>query len=506
MSVQRTEVAGLPALHAPRDDDGCTAGLVFRVGGADEHLAIRGVTHLVEHLALHAAGLEPVHERAGLDDVVTGFRASGSPEQVARALSAVCAALRRPPLDALDQVRATLHAEEAARTDGAGRPAAMMRWGAAGRGLASYPEVGLDGLDADVVGIWASAAFTRHNVVLWVSARHVPRGLDLALPDGELPPLPAAPGVLPRTPAWYTAPDTHAVHVTALVPRSPATEVLTHLLRHAVHADALPLGATTTVRCDPHDAGTALLSVLVEGAPETREALAGLVVDAVARLRWGHLGPADRQAVTLAVRDADRPEHDPDLLAARAADQLLGHPTPSRAEHVAALAAVTPDEVRAVAAAVHDSALARVPGGGLDWAGFVPAPAGSTTGVDGREHPVRGGGRAVLVIGPEGVMLRSAAGRSTVRYRELAAVEAFADGGRWLVGLDGFRVHVEPTVYEVGPEDIARIDEAVDPARVVHRAARPPDRLPRPADPGGHHPRRGLAAHLPRFLGRPGRT
>ncbi len=505
MSVRETEIAGLATLHAVRDDDECAAGLVFRVGGADENLAVRGVTHLVEHLALRGADVQPHHHRAGLDDVITGFSATGTPEHVAGVLNDVCGTLRRPPLEHLEEEREVLHAEELARTDGATRVAAMMRWGATGRGLASYPEVGLGGLDDDVVGIWSSAAFTRANVVLWVSAREIPHGLDLALPQGELPPLPAGAPVLPRTPSWYVVPDTDVVHVTGLVPRGPAAEVFGRLVERALSTELAATGASAVVHVEPHDARLALVRVLAEGNPRIRDGLAGAVVDALARVRWGRLGAEDREAVEDAVRATDRPDHDPGLLAARAADHLLGRPTPSREERVAALHAVSADAVRATAETFHDTALAQVPVPGLDWAGFTAAPSGSSSAVEGREHPVRGGGRATLVIGLEGVTLRSAAGLVTVRYRDLAAMESFADGGRWLVGRDGFRVHVEPTVYEVGPEDVARIDEAVDAARVVRLPARAEDRLPRPAE---HHAatgaRRGLAARLPGLRGRRG--
>jgi hypothetical protein len=503
MSVRETEVGGLPTLHAVRDDDECAAGLVFRVGGADENLAVRGVTHLVEHLALRAAGVEAVHRRAGLDDVVTGFSASGSPEHVAGVLNDVCGALRRPPLEHLEEEREALHAEELARTDGATRVAAMMRWGATGRGLASYPEVGLGGLDDDIVGIWSSAAFTRANVVVWVSARDIPHGLDLALAQGELPPLPAGASVLPRTPAWFVVPETDVVHVTGLVPRGPAAEVFGRLVQRALSSELAASGASSVVHVEPHDARLALVRVLAEGTPQLRDGLGGAVVDALARVRWGRLGAEDRETVEEAVRATDRPDHDPGLMAARAADHLLGRPTPSREERAAALRGVSADAVRAVAEAFHDTALAQVSVPGLDWAGFAAAPSGSTSGVEGREHPVRGGGRATLVIGVEGVTLRSAAGLVTVRYRDLAAMESFADGGRWLVGRDGFRVHVEPTVYEVGPDDVARIDEAVDPARVVRLPARPQDRLPRPAEAhAGVGTRRGLAARLTGLRGR----
>ncbi|MBM6399402.1 insulinase family protein [Phycicoccus sonneratiae] len=502
-AVHETRVCGLPALHAPRDDGGCAAGLVFRVGGADENLAVRGVTHLVEHLALRAAGLEAVHRYRALDDVVTSFSAEGSPEHVADVLNTVCGALRRPPLEHLEEARDALRAEEEARPDAQVRAAAMMRWGATGRGLASYPEIGLDGLDEDLVGIWASAAFTQANVVLWVSGREAPYGLDLALPQGDLPPLPDTAPVLPRTPAWFAVPGTDVVQLTGLVPRGPAADVLGRLLQRALAHELAPSGATAQVRVEAHDARSALVRVLATGTPHLRDGLAGAVVDALARVRWGRLGAGDREAVTLAEHDADRPDHDPALLEARAVDHLLGRPTPSRAERVAALHAVSADAVRAAAEALHDSALVQVPTPGLDWAGLSAVPASSSSAVEGREHPVRGGGRTTLVIGVEGVTLRSAAGLVTVRYRDLAAMESFADGGRWLVGRDGFRVHVEPTVYELGPDEVARIDEAVDAARVVRLPARTADRLPRPAEAPAAA-RRGLAGRLAGRRGRRG--
>ncbi len=54
--ITETEVCGIRTLIAPADGP-LTAGLVFRVGCADEPLSRRGLTHLVEHLALHRQGL-----------------------------------------------------------------------------------------------------------------------------------------------------------------------------------------------------------------------------------------------------------------------------------------------------------------------------------------------------------------------------------------------------------------------------------------------------------------
>ena len=54
--IKETEISGIRTLIAPGNGP-LAAGLVFRVGCADEPLSRRGLTHLVEHLALHRHGL-----------------------------------------------------------------------------------------------------------------------------------------------------------------------------------------------------------------------------------------------------------------------------------------------------------------------------------------------------------------------------------------------------------------------------------------------------------------
>ncbi len=52
MNLEETTIDGVYTLFAPLDVPETRAGLVFRVGQADESLAVRGLTHLVQHLAL----------------------------------------------------------------------------------------------------------------------------------------------------------------------------------------------------------------------------------------------------------------------------------------------------------------------------------------------------------------------------------------------------------------------------------------------------------------------
>lgn len=59
-TTRRIEVDGIPVLLAPSAGQ-MRAGLMFRVGRADETLATNGVTHLVEDLAPHRHGTADYH-------------------------------------------------------------------------------------------------------------------------------------------------------------------------------------------------------------------------------------------------------------------------------------------------------------------------------------------------------------------------------------------------------------------------------------------------------------
>src|SRR5687767_3382181 len=94
---QRTERGGLPVWWA--DVPGSFfASLMFRVGQADEALATRGLTHLVEHLALFALGRRDHPFNGFVDDVRCVFYATGEQDEVLDFLHGVAASLRSLPL------------------------------------------------------------------------------------------------------------------------------------------------------------------------------------------------------------------------------------------------------------------------------------------------------------------------------------------------------------------------------------------------------------------------
>jgi zinc protease len=111
-AVRRIEVGGVPGFWS--EAEGRTqAGLMFRVGQADETAATRGITHLVEHLAISAVGSRefPFNGMVGLTKTI--IEARGEPREVGDFLNAICRAL-----GALPEIPASGHQLQAAPPSG----------------------------------------------------------------------------------------------------------------------------------------------------------------------------------------------------------------------------------------------------------------------------------------------------------------------------------------------------------------------------------------------------
>ena len=148
MVIRRTEVDGVPTLIAPTTGP-THAGLVFRVGQADETLARRGITHLLEHLVLHPVGLADYHYNGMTGAVVTHFHLQGSVGDISAFLTGVCRSLARLDMDRLDTERSIVLTEQSSRVTGATSAMPMWRYGARDHGLVSFPEWGVHGVTAD---------------------------------------------------------------------------------------------------------------------------------------------------------------------------------------------------------------------------------------------------------------------------------------------------------------------------------------------------------------------
>lgn len=486
MSVTETTVDGIPVFLADRDDGLCSGGLIFRVGWADETLAVRGLTHLVSHLALHQVVVGDPHQNVEIHDRYTHVYAQGSAQQVLNVLNGVCANLQQLPTHRIALESDALRAEEARRTEER-RASPLLRYGAQGYGLASFPELGLPGIDADLVQLWADAAFTRENTVAWLAGDIAPGSLKMPLPEGERSTLPVVTSALGRPPMWFRDSTTDTLVVSGVVTPGPAAVVYTMLLGRALDRDLLDgdrISLSASATLEVRDAEAAIVTITADCLLQRRGgALAGAVVDAMARLRWGPLGAAEVTYAARAAAETHRAaDATPDAARRRALDRVLGLAPEEPAWGPDDFVGLTPEHVRAVAEELHASALAQLPDLGLDWAGWNQIPMHSPRTVTGTEYPGRGYSDAVLVLGEDGVMVRTPRSRSTVAFDQVAIMQAYEDGGRWLVSTDGFQVQVEPTMYEVDDAAIAAIDAAVDLARVVRLSARRPEDLPRPRD------------------------
>ena len=83
--ITATEVDGVPTFWVDAPGP-YTALLSFRVGSADEPASMRGISHLVEHLALGPLGIQDYDHNGSVEPIRTQFVASGSPDEVVRYL------------------------------------------------------------------------------------------------------------------------------------------------------------------------------------------------------------------------------------------------------------------------------------------------------------------------------------------------------------------------------------------------------------------------------------
>ncbi|MFI9366909.1 M16 family metallopeptidase [Kitasatospora sp. NPDC053057] len=473
--IHHFEVDGVPAVFAHRAGR-LSAGLVFRVGQADETLARTGITHLVEHLALHRQGVADYHFNGATGSLHTHFHLDGSEQDVSSFLLGVCQSLAQLPMDRLETEKAILRTEETGRSTGPAEAMGLWRYGAQGHGLVSYPEWGITGLGPQEVQQWADTWFTRGNAALWVAGERVPAGLRLPLRAGARMPVPAATSALPTTPAYFNG-GTGQVLFDAVLPHGAATSLYASGLERELFRTLRQEGGysyTATAGCAHRGDGWSVVTALADALPEQQDAVLGGFIDVLARLEAVGLAQHDLDSIRSRADEAHLlPDADAERLHRYAADLLSGLPLRSVEELRAELWAATAQDVHAIARQAPAAGLLRVPlGRRADWAGYTAAPTTSTSAVAGRRHRSRAKDGPDLVISSEGVSLVDAEGALTVRYDSCAAMLSWPDGGRRLIGTDGIALELEPGCFAVDVQSLATVDAAVPAAAVVRMPAR----------------------------------
>ncbi|MBB5868054.1 putative Zn-dependent peptidase [Allocatelliglobosispora scoriae] len=486
--IIETELDGVPVFLSPAPGP-MRAGLMFRVGRADETLATTGITHLVEHLALYRHGVADYHYNGATAEWITHFAVSGTPEHVVDYLAGVCEALADLPMARLDAEKSILRTEAAGRQRGPVSAMATWRYGAQGQGLLSYPEWGLSRLTADEVRAWASTHFNRSNAVLWLTGTELPAGLSLKLPEGRRMAVPTgAETFLPHTPAYFNE-GSGGIAVSAIVPRCAAAQLYAGVLERALFRSLRQEGGYSyTVDAAYSTKGThdqATIIGYADALPQKQDAVVGAFLDVLAALRAGRIEQSELDSLRhKAEQELGHPEYDAGTLPHRAMSRLVGADYRDADTQRRELAAVTVADVTAIAAQVFDTALFLVPQGTkLDWAGVEQAPQFSTTLVPGRYMRALAADGCGLSIGAEGVSISSPEGNATVRFDDCVALLTWPDGARRLIGRDGINVQVEPTLFDIDRASLASIDAQVSADRTISMPARDAANIPHPDKP-----------------------
>ncbi|WP_433295901.1 M16 family metallopeptidase [Actinoplanes sp. CA-030573] len=483
--IERLEVDGVPVLLAPTTGP-THAGLAFRVGLADEPMARRGITHLVEHLALHEVGITDYHYNGATGVEFTYFHMQGDEKDVIAFLNGVCASLRELPMRRLAVEKDLLQAEANGRNPGVAEPLALWRHGARDHGTVAYPEWGLPTITEDDLRAWVARYFTTENAVLWVAGDAVPADLRLDLPRGERRPAPEPSSALPVTPAFFPG-GPGVLAWDTIVPRSTTAAVFCGLLERVMFRELRQeAGLSYTIKTDyrPIAGDRVVITAVADALPEKQGAVLGAFVDLLATLRVGRIDEADVTAVVnQRVETLRRREETGARLPVQAMALLGGREVRDVEDVVAESKAVTVAEVAELAARAWSAGLLMTPCD-AEWAGFAVAPRESESAVSGTAYRSLADPDEKLVVGPDGISAFADGTIATVRFDDCVLVRAWPDGARQLFGADGIVIRVEPTLNAKGARAVADIDARVRPELRVDQPARDPAQIPKPQPRG----------------------
>jgi zinc protease len=484
VDFERSGVDGVPVFWTEAGDE-MLAGLVFRVGRADESLARGGVTHMIEHLALFPVGVEAArHYNGQVDAVTTTFLRRGTAEEIAEFFRAVCANLRELPADRLEREKQVLRTEADRWRPGMADVLFTERYGADTYGLPSYPEYGIGAIQPDGLKAWSARYFTRGNAALWVAGGKPPAGLALDLPDGAAVPAPQPGGKPPSTPAYANAP-VQGVAWSAVVGRSPAAQVhaavLDRRLRQELrHEQALAY--SPSVAYTPRDQKVAHVLAVVDGLPDVHSLLVPAFIREIERL--GHKDVSEdelRSAIDSLLSSAGTARGAIQSVRSASRNSVMGRPARSEAAWKDDLAAVSVARLREVGSEALASSLFVLPQRSVPHRAFTQLSGYSDAAVAGRairsaDSPLD---PARLVVGTDGISLVRGQAIITVCAAECVALLQWPDGARQFIGRDGAAVRVEPALWRL-KKQAGSLDGMVSGDRQVTMPYRDKATVPRP--------------------------
>jgi hypothetical protein len=463
-TVRETEVDGVLCFYVDMGRPASAAHLLFRQGMADEPLHETGWLHLLEHLALldRQTLVRPIEGRLSL--LLTHFAAFGAPDEITSRLGALARWLSEPDVGLLARERGLLQQRAHGPRDGL-ISSLTWRYGAAGPGVASYAEVGAVRATEKSLVERSRKVFNASNAVLVLDGPP-PAGLALPLPAGEYHPAIPAVALSRKLPAAYR--DNAGLTLSGEVSRTHEAGFLPTILERALH-DGLRqhTGTAFGLWSDIADVDNQH-SVVAAGAEVTREMLPSLVRATLEVTQRLHDDGVPREWVREAVEGRRRILESPAAMvetALEAAYAALRDGVPvSYEELLQQLYDTDATQVDLAARELHNSLLVGLPEG---------APLGrkiaAVTFSD--PHPISTGHKHTHVNWPadsttfsidENVVERTTGTTSrTVRLSEVAALLAWRDGARHLIGLNGSVLEMEPREWMKGHDLTKALDSAV---------------------------------------------
>ncbi len=422
--------------------------LVFRVGVADETLPIRGICHLVEHLAIEPKPRLYAHNGWSAIDT-TGFWAEGDRNEVLGYLEGVARRLHPLPRDRMVAERQILATEGTQRGGSIVTTLLSCRWGARTYGTASYDEFGLFRVSEDEAQTWADRYFVADNAVLFMTGEPSD-GFGLELPRGERQSLPAAESVSGLQLPTGISVGQNGVGVGMEVDRSPGTGLALALLASAATARLRhELGVSYHVGADYQLAGAdkAHLTIAADCLDTNAERVASTLLAVIDNLASSGPEEADLEHERERFRRAVRAPAD--AVEWFATGDLIGVSREKLLEQVTSASQVSGDDVAAVVRGGADTMIIIVPSHVALPTRCRPFPHFSERAVSGRRLRVKGmagwlsARRAGLILGEEGLTaIYGEKAVTTIEWSDCEVVLHWSNGGVIVIGRDGDRVPV----------------------------------------------------------------
>ena len=463
---------------------------MFGVGVRNEALSTSGITHAVEHLALHALGPQSYAWNGAVGPVSTRFLVAGRSEDVIDFLLFVARQLRNLPVERLEEELRILQIEGKGREYGQVQADVATRFGPNDVGLIGWPEYGLFRLDADELRRWADHWFSAQNAVLWI-AGPLPSGLRLdELPQGQPVSRSGAPRVLPPPRSWLRE-RARSVSISVMstgerwgtgpamqIARERAMDRLRRrdAISYQIDTARLRIGdgrSLDVLHADGSEGSyrrvfdglTAILEEFADGGPNNDE------LERFRQARRQFLD--DPQAVTATLDNA-------------AERHLLGLGDLTLDQVEERFDQLTTQDLRDDLAAVLPTALAIGPlPAGESIAGWHEHEDWSPNRFSGVEYqPIEGREHGTLIVGPDGLSwVRDPNRVRSVAWDEVLASVASDGGVRQVIGKTGVSVVVAPWNWQRGHELTERVDGSIDPTLCVPMGDGAPHYRVNPDDP-----------------------